>query len=71
VVPGIQSEHQGLLIKDWIPLALNKSDWLNNVNAYFECCKTIDKDHEEEKNPNNIGSQETVTHIHTYGTDKT
>jgi len=53
VVPSIQSEHQGLLFKDWIPLAINKSDWLNTGNAYFESCKTIDEDCEEEKDPNN------------------
>jgi hypothetical protein len=35
VVPGIQSKHQGLLFKDWIPLALNESDWLNTINAYL------------------------------------
>ncbi len=43
VVLGIQSKHQGLLFKDWIPLALNESDWLNTINAYFESCKTIDE----------------------------
>jgi len=71
VVPGIQSEHQGLLFKDWIPLALNESDWLNTINAYFESCKIIDEDCEEEKDPNNTNPQDTILHVHMYKSDKT
>ena len=66
VVPCIHSEHQGLLFKNWIPLALNESDWLNTINAYFESCKTIDEDRKEEKDPNSTDPQDTIPHVHMY-----
>ena len=56
IVPNIQSENRGLLFKDWIPLALNESEWLNSVNAYFESCKTMEEDHEKEVGTNSADS---------------
>jgi hypothetical protein len=56
IVPNIQSENRGLLFKDWIPLALSESEWLNSVNAYFESCKTVDEDREKEVGTNNADS---------------
>ncbi len=49
VIPDTQSEKQGLPFKDWIPLALGEKIWLNYVNAYFDECRTIDEERDDEQ----------------------
>ncbi len=56
IIPKAQSEKQGLLFKEWIPLALIEPEWLNLINAYFESCKTTDKDKEDAENAENSNS---------------
>ncbi len=51
VIPNIQSEDHSLLFKDWVPSALNESKWLNSIHVYFESCKTMEEDCENEENP--------------------
>lgn len=37
-------------IKEWTPSQWTRTNGLiNNVNAYFEACKTIDEEHNEEQ----------------------
>ncbi len=49
VVPNSTLKNQGLLFKEWIPLAMTESEWLEYVNAYFDACKTIDEERDEEE----------------------
>ena len=77
IIPKAQSEKQGLLFKEWIPLALIEPEWLNLINAYFESCKTTDEDKEDAENAentnsagnkhmeNNGGEKEDTPHAHT------
>jgi hypothetical protein len=57
VIPNIQSEHQGLLFRDWLPLTLDESEWLNVINAYFDACKTIDEDCDDDIAPAPLSEQ--------------
>jgi hypothetical protein len=53
ILPDNQSGDKGLPFKEWIPIALNEPEWLNYINAYFESCKTIDEDRDDEEIKNN------------------
>jgi hypothetical protein len=50
VIPDTQLESQGLLFKKWIPIAINKEKWMEYIEAYFEACKTIDEERDEDIN---------------------
>jgi hypothetical protein len=45
-------DHCGALFKEWIPIAANEIDWLNYIEAYFETCRTMDEDRDEEDEEN-------------------
>jgi hypothetical protein len=43
-----QPESKGIFFREWTPLALDEKVWLNFINAYFDECRTIDKDCDDE-----------------------
>ncbi len=49
ILPDIQSGDKALPFKEWIPIVLNEPEWLYYINAYFESCKTIDEDRDDEE----------------------
>jgi hypothetical protein len=52
IILNITQEKQGLLLRDWIPLDLEKTEWLNYLNTFFEACKMIDEEQEDDRNTN-------------------
>jgi hypothetical protein len=42
-------DHCRALFKEWIPSSANEPDLLKYIEAYFESCRTMDEDREEEK----------------------
>ncbi len=58
ILPKVQSEKQGLLFRDWIPLALAEPEWLDLINVYFESCKTTGEDKEDAEDAENTEKME-------------
>ena len=50
-------ESQALLFREWMPLALDENEWMNLINKYFESCKTINEDREDEDKEHEAGEK--------------
>ncbi len=38
------------LLKEWIPQAKDEANWKSYIDAYFESCRNIEDDEEEDNN---------------------
>ena len=54
-------ESQDLLFREWMPLALDENEWMNLINKYFESCKTINEDREDEDKEHEAGEKTVVS----------
>ncbi len=48
IFPNLSQEN--LLFKDWIPIALDDREWIEYIDVYFEACKTLNEEWEDEDN---------------------
>ncbi len=51
------SSNQALL-KEWVPIAKDETDWKAHIEAYFEACRTIEKDEESDCEDEDEGEKE-------------